>query len=280
MAMELVTGKAGVPHISSEDIGAYQAAVSGTGVIQLQNYNGTFPEVTLQNANKVTVPPMMLLLDGRFVRITAAETVTIQSGSSGYKRRDLICIRYSRDSSSGVESVTLTAVRGTSTSGTPSTPSVSGSIIRGSSVATYPIASVDIDGITPKQPVMLVQKIPSTGDVLTQIDALSPQRSEVSVGGAWKSDPGLGGFTIHKTGDHVVFQGALRLVNGWDGKGTSLICNLASEFWPKKDQVFAMANRVGTVYVRSGGQFEVHGGDSAWTKWDYIPLNMISYWTD
>lgn len=166
MAMELVTGKAGVPHISSEDIGAYQAAVSGTGVIQLQNYNGTFPEVTLQNANKVVVPPMMLLLDGRFVRITAAETVTIQSGSSGYKRRDLICVRYSRDSNSGVESVTLTAVRGTSTSGTPSTPSVSGSIIRGSSVATCPIASVDIDGITPSQPVMLTRQLPPAGDSL------------------------------------------------------------------------------------------------------------------
>lgn len=166
MAMELVTGKAGVPHISSEDIGAYQAAVSGTGVIQLQNYNGTFPEVTLQNANKVVVPPMMLLLDGRFVRITAAETVTIQSGSSGYKRRDLICVRYSRDSNSGVESVTLTAVRGTSTSGTPSTPSVSGSIMRGSSVATYPIASIDLDGIAPSQPVMLTRQLPPAGDSL------------------------------------------------------------------------------------------------------------------
>lgn len=106
------------------------------------------------------------------------------------------------------------------------------------------------------------------------------EKTEIDVGGAWKTDPGLGGFVIYKTGDHLQFQGALRLVNGWDGKSISLICNLDNTFWPKVDQVFPMANRPGTVYVRSGGQLEVHGGDSAWTKWDYVPLNMISYWTD
>lgn len=275
MAMELVTGKAGVPHISSEDIGAYQAAVSGTGVIQLQNYNGTFPEVTLQNANKVVVPPMMLLLDGRFVRITAAETVTIQSGSSGYKRRDLICVRYSRDSNSGVESVTLTAVRGTSTSGTPSTPSVSGSIIRGSNVATYPIASVDIDGITPKQPVMMTQQLPPVGTVAAKIATTEWQPITLSTGWAaalnhtpmWK-----------KSGDLVIVMGAVeRKYGAFMGKIGTIT---GSECWPSRTQlVGASVTNNGSyaeIYVESDGNISVNGyntfGDNLGM---FVPLSCV-----
>lgn len=164
MSVELVTGKAGVPHISSEDIGAYQAATIGSGVIQLENPTGTFPVAALQDANRVVIPPMNLLIDGRYIRVTTAETVTITSGATGYRRRDLICLRYTRDASTGVEQVAFTALKGQTTSGTTLTsPTVSGRIIHGATTATYAIAAVDLDGITPNQPVMLTHKVAPIG---------------------------------------------------------------------------------------------------------------------
>lgn len=159
MAIELVTGKAGTPHVSSDDIGAYQAGISGYGVLRLANKNGHHPEASLLDANRVTIPAMGLLIDGRYVRISAAETVTLTSGSAGTKRIDLVCVTYSRNSTTGVENVSLSVVKGSPTSGTPSTPSVSGRIIDGATYARYPIASITLDGITPAQPVMLGAKL-------------------------------------------------------------------------------------------------------------------------
>lgn len=169
MTTELVTGKAGTPHVGSDDIGLLQASISGYGVLRLQAADGTYPSLTLTDANHVQIPVMHLLIDGRFVRVSSAETVTIDSGTSGMKRTDLICIRYNRTASTGVETASWVVVKGTPASSNPTTTTVSGSIIENATVATYPIASISLDGITPSQPVMLGKELPPVGDSLTRL---------------------------------------------------------------------------------------------------------------
>ena len=98
MTMNLITGKAGAPHITSSDQGAMQAGLVGNGNYLLQGSDGKFPAVTMQSANKALIPVLNLVIEGRYARVTAAETVTIESGVTGRNRNDLICVKYTRDS--------------------------------------------------------------------------------------------------------------------------------------------------------------------------------------
>lgn len=118
MASELITGFAGVPHVGSDDMGAFQAGILGTGSYVLQT--GQQLKATVASANKVTIGTGDLVMNGRHVRMATATDLTIQNGTQGQKRNDLIVCRYSK-ASDGKETATLVVVKGTATSGTPRT---------------------------------------------------------------------------------------------------------------------------------------------------------------
>ena len=160
MTMNLITGKAGAPHITSSDQGAMQAGLVGNGNYLLQGGDGKFPAVTMQSANKALIPVLNLVIEGRYARVTAAETVTIESGVTGQNRNDLICVKYTRDSNN-IETIALAVLKGTATSGTAADPTVpSGSILNNSGTVWIPIARIPISGITAGTPVMLVKQLP------------------------------------------------------------------------------------------------------------------------
>lgn len=173
MTMNLITGKAGAPHITSSDQGAMQAGLVGNGNYLLQGSDGKFPAVTMQSANKALVPVLNLVIEGRYARVTAAETVTIESGVTGQNRNDLVCVKYTRDSNN-IESITLAVLKGTATSGTAADPTVpSGNILNNSGTVWIPIARIPISGITAGTPVMLVKQLPPMSqlwDSVTQMD--------------------------------------------------------------------------------------------------------------
>lgn len=121
--------------------------------------------------------------------------------------------------------------------------------------------------ITPPQPI--IHAVPAHSMITPSLTA------------GWKADQSFGGFRIYTIGPHVMFQGVLRLTTGqWDGKGISLICTLPESVRPRTDLVFPSAAHKSEVYVRANGNLEIHGGNSVWTRWDYVPLNMIQYWTN
>ena len=173
MTMNLITGKAGAPHITSSDQGAMQAGLVGNGNYLLQGSDGKFPAVTMQSANKALIPVLNLVIEGRYARVTAAETVTIESGVTGRNRNDLICVKYTRDSNN-IETIALAVLKGTATSGTAADPTVpSGSILNNSGTVWIPIARIPISGITAGTPVMLVKQLPPMSqlwDSVTQMD--------------------------------------------------------------------------------------------------------------
>lgn len=160
MTMNLITGKAGAPHITSSDQGAMQAGLVGNDNYLLQGSDGKFPAVTMQSANKALIPVLNLVIEGRYARVTAAETVTIESGVTGQNRNDLICVKYTRGSNN-IETIALAVLKGTATSGTAADPTVpSGSILNNSGTVWIPIARIPISGITAGTPVMLVKQLP------------------------------------------------------------------------------------------------------------------------
>ena len=160
MTMNLLTGKAGTPHVTSGDMGAVQAGLVGNGNYLLQNADGTFPTVTMQSANKALVPVLNLVIEGRYARVTEAETVAVESGVTGVNRNDLVCVKYTRDSSN-IESATLAVLKGTASSGTATDPTVpDGSILDEAATVWIPIARIPISGINAGTPVMLIRQLP------------------------------------------------------------------------------------------------------------------------
>ena len=89
MTMNLITGKAGAPHITSSDQGAMQAGLVGNGNYLLQGSDGKFPAVTMQSANKALIPVLNLVIEGRYARVTAAETDRKRSHGTEPQRPDL-----------------------------------------------------------------------------------------------------------------------------------------------------------------------------------------------
>lgn len=165
--MEIVTGKAGVPHVSSADDGRRIAGEVGTGSYVLQTGGKLAP--SLVDANTVRIATGDMIVQGRHIGVTAPEDVKVASGSQGKKRMDYICVHYTRDVSGSsptlVETVEWKVLQGTpgSSAAAPSVPK--GSILDGDADVTVPICSVTFDGLTTGQPKLLIPELTPLADL-------------------------------------------------------------------------------------------------------------------
>lgn len=165
MTVELVTGHAGSAHVSSADVGWMNVGLVGDGKYVLDT--GTQFAANVQSANTVTIGIGDAIFEGRHVRVSATESVSIDNGAQGVNRNDIICIKYEYNSGTGVETASLAVVKGTASAGTATDPTIpSGSILTSSSAAYMPLWRIPISGITVGTPEKLY------GDVLISIDDL------------------------------------------------------------------------------------------------------------
>lgn len=165
MTIELITGHAGLAHISSADDGWFNVGVIGSESYVLNT--GTQLAAEVQSANLVTIGVGDVVFEGRHIRVSATENVAIDNGAQGVNRNDVVCIKYEYDSNTDVERAVLEVVKGTASSGTPTDPTIpSGSILNGASEAYMPIWRIPISGITVGTPEKLY------GDVLVTLRGL------------------------------------------------------------------------------------------------------------
>lgn len=169
MTIECVDGQMATPHITGAQKGAMHAGVVGDGCYVLATANKC--KATQNSATSVTIGTGDLFIHGRHHQITAAETVTIKSGTQGQKRNDLICAVYHRDAQ-GIEQPTVTVLKGTPTTGTPADPTVpAGNVLNGDAVDYFPLYRVSLNGTTASAPVQLFKVLPtlaSLGDSVSQ----------------------------------------------------------------------------------------------------------------
>lgn len=155
--MHLVTGYAGQEHITALDQGAFNAALIGTGEFVLDKGN-TFEAQVITN-NQVRILDGELMMQGRFVRLNPDTYVdlTIENGSQGYYRNDLIVARYTKETSTGIEAVNLTVIKGTAAANNPADPehTVADITDGDATLHDFPLWRIPLSGLNVGEPVAL-----------------------------------------------------------------------------------------------------------------------------
>ena len=196
MTIELVDGKAGVAHISSEDKAIiHQAKFSKSDVVF--DWGDAF-KCSMSSSNRATIGTGCASIQGLDWHITSAESVTISNGSQGVKRNDIICAHYHRDFKTGNENVALTVLKGSPNATAAADPTIpSGKILSGAVDAYMPLWRIPLDGITVGTPVRLFTPRGALWDSVTLYNAK--------------------GFTVIRTGMMMLVKYSGNIGNGsWD----------------------------------------------------------------
>lgn len=148
----LVTGRWGETHVTSAQARNFHAGVFGSGQYVLSGLTAT-----MTTANTCHIDPGVACFNGADVEVPAGGVdVTIDNGTQGQKRNDLVVLRYTSEPSTQTESVELAVVKGTPASSDPQDPAHNGgSILEGDSPCDMPLYRIPLDGITVGDPVLL-----------------------------------------------------------------------------------------------------------------------------
>ena len=172
--MELVTGRTGTPHITSQQDRQLHQGIWGDEAYILNTGNMLEPEV--QSSNKILIKDGALMYQGALfsVKVGTTDEVTINNGNQGMKRKDLVAVRYKYDSAQNIETGEWVVIQGTPAESNPVAPSgTSGNIQNGDATVDCPVFIVNLDGIN----VTGVDIIP---EVVPDIPTLNADLSNIS----------------------------------------------------------------------------------------------------
>ena len=100
--------------------------------------------------NEVRIRPGVGMIQGRIFEVVpdTYDSVTIENGTQGENRIDLIAARFEADEETNTQEATWHVIKGTPVAGDPTAPTCTeGDIDAGDTVAEIPIAEVELEGI-------------------------------------------------------------------------------------------------------------------------------------
>lgn len=150
MAFEIVDGMTGTKHISSDDLSALNIATIGKADCVLE-YGDNF-KLTMASANSATLGTGVGMVGGKRFWNQAATSLTVQSGTQGQKRNDLVVARYAK-TGAGIESITPVVIKGTPRTGTAADPATTSNDLK--------LWRIPLDGISVGTPVRLFDPMAS-----------------------------------------------------------------------------------------------------------------------
>lgn len=189
MGMQLNTGDTGRAVSPAAD-GSLYSKIFGSGCYVLSGGNELKAEI--QSNNLIKIYDGDLIMQGRHSYIPASDSdnVTINNGSQGMNRKDLIVARYTKDST-GVEDVTLQVVQGMATSGAATAPGYTdGDILKGATAKDFPLYEVSLTGINITEVKKLFKVLGTNEDLansLTELNGKINNRKNNVLIGKWGS---------------------------------------------------------------------------------------------
>ena len=195
--MKIVTGKTGMPHVTSKEFRQYVEGTVGQESYILASGENLEPELSSNNLLKIRSGMMCHRGNISCVELGTYDEVTIQNGNQGMKRIDLVVNRYSKNDETGLEENTWVVIQGTPAADDPATPAYTeGNLQEGDLVDDCPVFEVHLDGIN----VTEVKKLLS---VTPDMSTLNAYLAELS---SYSEEELADGITITRCGRHRVLQ--------------------------------------------------------------------------
>lgn len=146
MGANIITGYTGTRHITPAMDASVFRSIIGPDEYILNDGDkcvGSMPDI-----NHFTVAGGNISLQGYQVQITQ-ETLTVDTCATGYKRIDLVALRYNHNTSTQIDSFALEIIKGEEVTGTPVEPSYNtGEIEAGVNAVDMILYEIDLDGGT------------------------------------------------------------------------------------------------------------------------------------
>ena len=146
--MKIVTGKTGTPHVTSRQFRGMMEGIIGQDSYIITHGENLEPELVTNN--KLKIKSGMMCHHGNIstVEIGTYDEVTIQNGTQGMKRIDLIVNRYSKVEGTGIEENNWVVIQGTPAAEDPAAPAhTEGNLQEGDLVDDCPVFEAHLDGI-------------------------------------------------------------------------------------------------------------------------------------
>ena len=181
--MNIITGYGGQPHIYPHHDRETNIGIFGDGTHILNV--GSQMAATVISANEVQIADGLLVAEGCTAEVArgTTESMTIENGSQGMLRTDLIVARYTKASGTAVEDMELAVIKGTPAASNPATPAYNtGLIADGDSPVDFPLYKVNINGISIASVERLADVVSINGkfdDINTRIDSADASISEI-----------------------------------------------------------------------------------------------------
>lgn len=167
MALELVTGYWGIEHVTAEQDADLNAGIIGSGNYVLNI--GEKMRAEAVSANKVRIFDGVFMAYGRQCILGDGEyeDVTIENGTPGLLRNDMIVVKYKKDEESGKENATFAVLKGETGSAAKDPVPNRQDIRSGAFESEVPMYRVKINGLAIEK-IEPLYSIPMTNDDLSK----------------------------------------------------------------------------------------------------------------
>lgn len=175
--MKIMTGKTGTPHVTSQQFRQLVEGTVGQDSYILTSGENLEPELQTNNLLKIRSGMMSHHGNLSVVELGTYDEVTIQNGTQGMQRIDLVVNRYTRNEETGIEDNEWIVIMGTPAASDPVAPAYTeGNLQEGDLVDDCPVFEVHLDGINVTEVVKLLDV---TSDMSTLNASLSHIKFEI-----------------------------------------------------------------------------------------------------
>lgn len=175
--MNIITGYGAEPHVSSQQDREENIGIYGDGVLIVDSVGAAMAATVVSN-NEIQIADGLLVAEGCSASIEkgTSESLSIENGTQGMLRTDLIVARYARDSGTAVETMELAVIKGTPAASNPAEPAYNtGRIDAGDSPVDFPLYRVSLSGIS----ITNVERLAEAKSVPGEFEAVDRKFTEV-----------------------------------------------------------------------------------------------------
>lgn len=179
--MEIVSGRTGKPHVTSQQFRQIIEGIIGDDSCILPSGENLEPELVSNNSLKIRSGMMCHHGNVSSVKIGTYDEVELTNGSQGMKRIDLIVNRYTRNEEDNTEKNEWVVIMGTPAESSPVVPEYTqGDLQKGDLVDDCPAFEVHFDGINIVEVTKKLEIAKTNKDLTEQLSNIKYKRFSVT----------------------------------------------------------------------------------------------------